>query len=158
MKRMRVAVVGAVVVAVSAVGVGAAMGGGDGSSKEAEVAALFDTWNSTLATGDPQQVADRYATNAVLLPTVAGHVHDTRAEIVEYFQEKFLAKKPSGRITESKVRVLSDDLATHSGLYRFTFANPGDGPASVDARFTYVYAKQDGQWRILEHHSSKVPA
>ncbi|MCL1536223.1 SgcJ/EcaC family oxidoreductase, partial [Xanthomonas nasturtii] len=41
----------------------------DGEARE--VAALFDTWNAALATGNPDKVADLYAPDGVLLPTVS---------------------------------------------------------------------------------------
>lgn len=39
---------------------------------EGEVRALFKLWNDALATGDPAIVANRYAKDAILLPTVSG--------------------------------------------------------------------------------------
>ncbi|KAL7523421.1 hypothetical protein ACHAXR_000169, partial [Thalassiosira sp. AJA248-18] len=41
------------------------------SITEKEVRALFDLWNSALATGDSRIVADRYIKNPMLLPTVS---------------------------------------------------------------------------------------
>jgi len=38
-------------------------------------------------------------------------------------------------------------------VYTFTF---GDGSA-VTARFSYLYRQIDGDWKILEHHSSAMP-
>lgn len=37
---------------------------------ESDVAALFDRWNASLATLDPDKVAENYGSNAVLLPTL----------------------------------------------------------------------------------------
>jgi len=38
------------------------------------IAGLFDDWNEALATKDPEQVANMYAHDAVLLPTVSNEV------------------------------------------------------------------------------------
>ena len=38
------------------------------------IAALFDEWNAALATKDPETVANLYAHDAVLLPTVSNEV------------------------------------------------------------------------------------
>ncbi|MFD4676688.1 SgcJ/EcaC family oxidoreductase [Lentzea sp. NPDC058450] len=120
-----------------------------------QVKALFADWNASLATGDPQKVADRYAPNAVLLPTVSNQVRSTRAEIVDYF-EHFLLNKPSGTILDSHVAVLDADDAIDAGTYRFALTK--DGKAStVDARYTFVYEKIDGKWLIVNHHSSAMP-
>lgn len=119
---------------------------------KARIAAQFDDWNTALATMDPETVADRYARNAVLLPTLSNQVRDTRAEIVDYFTH-FLAKHPTGQIVESHVDVLSQNSAVDAGIYRFTFADH----STVDARYTFVYERIDGRWLIVNHHSSLLP-
>ena len=119
---------------------------------EEHVIALFGDWNDALATGDPDVVKNMYADDAVLLPTVSNQVRHNHAEIRDYFVA-FLAKKPQGVITESNARVLSETLATNSGVYVFTF---GDG-STVPARFNYTYELRNGDWKIIQHHSSAMP-
>ncbi|MEV6237071.1 SgcJ/EcaC family oxidoreductase [Lentzea sp. NPDC051838] len=120
-----------------------------------QIKALFADWNNALATGDPQKVADRYAPNAVLLPTVSNQVRSTRAEIVDYF-EHFLQNKPSGTILDSHVAVLDPKDAIDAGTYRFALTKDGKA-TTVDARYTFVYEKIDGKWLIVNHHSSAMP-
>ena len=120
-----------------------------------QVAELFDTWNETLATGDPESVADLYAPNAVLLPTVSNEVRTDRAGIIDYFTG-FLPNRPSAVIEQSVVNVLDADNAIDTGVYRFTMNKP-EGPEIVDARYTFVYEKRDGEWLIVNHHSSEMP-
>ncbi|GHH53903.1 SgcJ/EcaC family oxidoreductase [Lentzea cavernae] len=120
-----------------------------------QIKALFADWNASLATGDAQKVADRYAPNAVLLPTVSNQVRSTRAEIVDYF-EHFLQGRPSGSILDSHVAVLDADDAIDAGTYRFALTKDGK-PSTVDARYTFVYEKIDGKWLIVNHHSSAMP-
>lgn len=120
-----------------------------------DVMALFDRWNDALATRDPAAVAAQYASDAVLLPTVAGHVHDTREEITAYFTE-FLRLAPRGTFLEHEVRVLGPDAAVLSGLYDFAVTRDGT-PDTVHARGTFVFERRDGAWAIVEHHSSKIP-
>lgn len=118
-----------------------------------EIESLFTDWNKALATGDPQKVADLYAPDGVLLPTLSNNVRSDRAEIVDYF-EHFLANKPSGEILERHVKVLGPNAAIDAGTYRFTLAANG---TKVDARYTYAYEKVDGKWLIVNHHSSAMP-
>jgi uncharacterized protein (TIGR02246 family) len=120
-----------------------------------QIQSLFADWNAALATGDAQKVADRYAPNAVLLPTVSNQVRSTRAEIVDYF-EHFLQNKPSGTILDSHIAVLNADDAIDAGTYRFALTKDGK-PTTVDARYTFVYEKIDGKWLIVNHHSSAMP-
>lgn len=64
--------------------------------KKADVHDLFKLWNDALATGDSQVVANRYASKAVLLPTVSNVPRNTPELIKEYF-DKFLLLLPRGR-------------------------------------------------------------
>jgi len=116
-----------------------------------EIIARFDEWNNALKTRDPKKVAALYAEDGILLPTVSNKVRHNPEEIEDYFVH-FLAKVPEGKIDESNVRIFGD-IAINSGIYTFTFA---DG-TSVQARFTFVYARVDARWLIVEHHSSRMP-
>ncbi|MEU3935104.1 SgcJ/EcaC family oxidoreductase [Streptomyces sp. NPDC029044] len=123
-----------------------------------QVLALFDQWNAALRTGDPEKVADLYAKDAVLLPTVSNQVRTDRAGIVDYF-EHFLQNKPQGTKIESVVNVLDRDTVIDTGVYEFALTDHDTGAQStVKARYTYAYEKQpNGKWLIVNHHSSKMP-
>ncbi|MEU9050451.1 SgcJ/EcaC family oxidoreductase [Streptomyces sp. NPDC048384] len=157
----RVAVVTATaVVAVGTVAAGAAVAGpgwGDGKPSKKQIAGLFDQWNRTLQTGDPEKVADLYASDAVLLPTVSNQVRADHAAIVDYF-EHFLANKPVGKKIETHINVLDNNSVIDAGTYQFTLTDPETGEKSVvKARYTYAYEKRGGEWLIVNHHSSKMP-
>ncbi|MFK4088282.1 SgcJ/EcaC family oxidoreductase [Kribbella sp. NPDC020789] len=122
-----------------------------------EIAGLFDKWNTALK-GDPQGVAALYAEDAVLLPTLSPVVRTNREQIKDYFTKDFLPKKPTGTITESHIRIVDKDTASHSGNYTFTITDKTGARTKVPARFTYVYEKIRGTWLITEHHSSVAPA
>lgn len=118
-----------------------------------EVRAQFTQWNRALATLDANKVADRYARDAVLLPTVSNQVRTNRAEIVDYF-EHFLRNRPQGTILESQVKFLNRNAAIDTGTYRFSL---NGGQSTVDARYTFVYERVGGKWLIVNHHSSAMP-
>ncbi|MGK4579399.1 SgcJ/EcaC family oxidoreductase [Kitasatospora sp. HPMI-4] len=122
---------------------------------QAQIAALFDKWNAALATGDPNRVANLYAPDAVLLPTVSD-IRIGRAGIVDYFRT-FLLSKPVGRIQQRVITVLGPTAAVDSGLYQFTLTDQNGTKSTVDARYTFVYELRGGSWLIVSHHSSKVP-
>lgn len=145
-----------------AAGVGVAQAdaedGKRGKAGEREIAALFDQWNSALRTGDPEKVADRYAPDAVLLPTASAKIRTNREEIADYFQH-FLEAKPKGEKIRSVINILDRDSAIDAGLYRFHLTDPKTGATrQVDARYTYEYEKRGGSWLIVNHHSSVLPA
>jgi len=122
---------------------------------EQEVLNLFVEWNSALQSGDAERVAALYAPDAVLLPTVSNRVRHNTPEIADYFAH-FLTRAPYGRLIEANIRMVCEGVAINSGVYLFTLSTP-EGENVVSARFTFVYAKRDGEWRIVEHHSSLMP-
>lgn len=146
-------------VALGTVGTVAATAGPEHAKKPSkqQIAGLFDRWNAALQTGDPDKVADLYAKDAVLLPTVSNQVRTNHAEIVDYF-EHFLKNKPVGKKVRTIVNVLDSNSAIDTGVYKFTLTDPKTGAKRVvEARYTYEYEKRHGQWKIVNHHSSAMP-
>jgi hypothetical protein len=58
---------------------------------------------------------------------------------------------------EEYVIVIANERYAHCGVYRFALMKEGTRE-DVDARFTMLWSKIDGVWKILHHHSSIVPA
>lgn len=124
--------------------------------EKAVIAAQFDVWNQALQTRNPQNVAALYCEpGGVLIPTLSNKIRSNRAEIADYF-EHFLQLKPSGKIDQSFIRVLGPGNAINAGIYTFSLTKDGK-PDTVQARFTFVYAKEHGRWCIMEQHSSAMP-
>ncbi len=121
-----------------------------------EIAGLFDQWNKALKTGNPDTVVNLYAANAVLQPTVSNQVRSSPEEIKNYF-EKFLTLKPQGLINYRQIRELGSNVAMDSGVYTFTLTEADGKKRDVQARYTFVYEKVGGEWKILNHHSSAMP-
>ncbi|KGU83155.1 SgcJ/EcaC family oxidoreductase [Pseudomonas mediterranea] len=121
-----------------------------------EIAALFDQWNKTLQTGSATAMTSLYAPDAILQPTLSNKVRTTPAQIQDYF-EHFLAGKPVGQINYREIRHLGPDAAMDSGVYTFTLTNADGSKKDVQARYTYLYERLNGQWKIINHHSSAMP-
>ncbi|MEM7777567.1 MAG: SgcJ/EcaC family oxidoreductase [Pseudomonadota bacterium] len=128
-----------------------------GISTHKTAKALLLRWFAALETGNSENVVALYAINAVLLPTMASGVLRGHDCLTDYFSW-FLKRKPKGRLFE---QYAFDNGATllHAGLYEFQLADPETGDVTtVQARFSFVYTKtEDGDWRILHHHSSVFP-
>ncbi|MCB2255073.1 SgcJ/EcaC family oxidoreductase [Pseudomonas chlororaphis] len=126
------------------------------SQGDREIAGLFDRWNAALQSGSAKNVTSLYAADAILQPTVSNQVRTTPAQIQDYF-EHFLAGKPVGQINYREIRHLGADAAMDSGVYTFTLHDAGGATRQVQARYTFLYERVDGQWKILNHHSSAMP-
>ena len=122
------------------------------ATTEQEIASLFDRWNQSLQSGDPQKVVANYAERSILLPTVSNKVRLTPAEKVDYFHH-FLENQPSGEIDMRQIQ-LGCDMAVDTGLYTFYFAKTG---GKMRARYSFTYRWDGKQWLIISHHSSAMP-
>lgn len=116
-----------------------------------QVERLFDRWNASLSTLDPEKVAENYASDAVLLPTLSNTPRLTHEERKDYFTE-FLKKHPRGEIDSRTIKI-GCNKAVDTGTYSFTL----DGGIKVPARYTFTYEYNDGKWLISTHHSSAMP-
>lgn len=122
---------------------------------------MFGLWNDALATLDSDKVAQRYASNALLLPTVSDTPRNDYESIKDYF-DHFLKSRPQGEILESYVQIGDcGTWAQDNGIYEFTMGATG---GVVKGRYTFVYTKSgdgdddDGdEWKIAHHHSSQMP-
>ncbi|UWE14502.1 SgcJ/EcaC family oxidoreductase [Herbaspirillum huttiense] len=117
-----------------------------------EIAALFDRWNASLQTHDPEAVAENYAPRALLLPTVSNKPRFTNEERIDYF-EHFLHNKPVGKIDQRWLWI-GCNTAIDAGLYSFTFGTTGQ---VVHARYSFTYEWNGREWLITSHHSSGMP-
>jgi uncharacterized protein (TIGR02246 family) len=120
----------------------------------AGVEQLFDLWAEAVTSGDVERVVALYAPDAVLLPTLSNTLRRNPSEIAEYFAE-FLLGRPQPSILQGIVRDMGE-VAVFSGVYRFAMTALPDRP-EIDARFTFVYQRQNAGWTIVAHHSSVMP-
>lgn len=121
------------------------------ATSEKQIAGLFDRWNASLQTGNPQKVLANYAKKSVLLPTLSNTPRLTPEQKADYF-EHFLARKPVGSIDSRSIEI-DCNTAIDAGLYTFKF---GDG-SMAKARYTFTYKWDGKQWLITSHHSSLMP-
>ena len=122
------------------------------ATTEQEIGSLFDRWNQSLQTGDPNKVVANYAERSILLATVSNKPRLTPAEKEDYFHH-FLEDRPSGKIDLRFVEI-GCNTAMDAGLYTFTFARTG---AVVSGRYSYTYRWNGSTWLITSHHSSVMP-
>jgi len=125
-------------------------------------ASNFTAWNQALLSRDPHQVASLYTSEASFLPTLNPEFKSGQDGAEQYF-EHFLKKNPVGQIVEEAIQetAVGKDGAPvgflHSGLYNFEVGEQ-DARQEVEARFTFLWQKDDdGKWKIRHHHSSLKP-
>jgi uncharacterized protein (TIGR02246 family) len=118
--------------------------------------ANFKSWNDALKAKDYKQVAALYSSKDLsFLPTVSPKFIRDGASAEQYFID-FLKKLPDGTITQDNVQSFGQDSYLHTGMYTF-MTGPESNRQAVEARFSYMWRKIDGAWKIVHHHSSALP-
>ncbi|MET0630061.1 MAG: DUF4440 domain-containing protein [Xanthobacteraceae bacterium] len=49
------------------------------------------------------------------------------------------------------------NTAVNTGYYTFSYTKDGE-TKSIPARYSFTYVKDGNDWKIVDHHSSAVPA
>ena len=79
------------------------------------------------------------------------------AALKAYFVAAFQAlPKATVKFGDQLIRVYGD-TAVNTGYYTFSFTKDGE-TKSIPARYSFTYVKDGNDWKIVDHHSSAVPA
>ena len=124
-----------------------------------DVAAAMDMWRDYLAKGtteDPGEILSLYAEDGVLWGTISSKRRDDPAAIRDYFVNAYKAL-PNLAVTfeDPYIRVYGD-TAVNTGYYTFSYEKDG-AMQSLPARYSFTLVKRDGDWQIVDHHSSAMP-
>jgi uncharacterized protein (TIGR02246 family) len=124
-----------------------------------DVAAAMSTWGDYLAKGtteEPGEILTLYAEDAVLWGTISTTRRDDPAAIRDYFVNAYKAL-PNLTVTfeDPYIRVYGD-TAVNTGYYTFSYDKDG-AMQTLPARYSFTLVKRDGDWQIVDHHSSAMP-
>ena len=121
-----------------------------------DVAAAAAKWAEVFVLDDPDPILSLYDTEGVLWGTISPTRRDTPDALRDYFVKAFKAL-PGHKVTfgDQLIRVYGN-TAINTGYYTFSFVKDGN-PTSLPARYSFVYVKRNGNWKIVDHHSSKSP-
>ena len=121
-----------------------------------DVAAATAKWAEVFVLDDPDPILSLYDTEGVLWGTISPTRRDTPDALRDYFVKAFKAL-PGHKVTfgDQLIRVYGN-TAINTGYYTFSFVKDGN-PTSLPARYSFVYVKRNGNWKIVDHHSSKSP-
>jgi len=125
-------------------------------SKE-DVGAATAKWGQTLGENEPDKIVLLYATDGVLWGTLSPTVRSDRAALRDYFVTAFKVL-PGLKVTfgDRLIRVYGD-TAVNTGYYTFSYVKDGEA-RTLPARYSFTFVKEGGNWMIVDHHSSAMPA
>ena len=114
------------------------------------VSELLQKWVGAIKSGDPKQVTNLYHDDGILLGTFSNKQRVGHDLILEYFEN--LMKSPVDVEIVSEHPHDFESAAVNSGLYNFV-----TNGKTINARFSFVYNKDNDEWKIVSHHSSVMP-
>lgn len=124
------------------------------NNQESRVRELLDEWLARIGKKDPDGAAALYHPSAQFWGTLAAHVRDEPVEVLDYFQRFLDRHAIEARLGNLRLRSFGP-LVLAAGHYLFTWQDtPDSDEIKARTRFTFVFAEIDGDWRIVQHHSS----
>jgi uncharacterized protein (TIGR02246 family) len=130
---------------------------GASAGPKEDVAAAAAKWQMVFAENNPDTISALYAKDGVLWGTLSPTVRSDPGTIRAYFVSAFQAL-PQAKVTfgDQLIRVYNG-TAVNTGYYTFSYTKDGE-TKSIPARYSFTYAKEGGNWLIVDHHSSAMPA
>lgn len=125
-------------------------------SIEKEIREAGQCWMAAVQSGVAEDVVAFYADDAVLLGALANDLKQHPDHIRTYFEMFCEMDGIQGKFHQQCIRAY-DNMAINSGKCTFSHRDRSGNVIEIPARFTFVYQYHDGEWRIVEHHSSKLP-
>jgi uncharacterized protein (TIGR02246 family) len=127
-----------------------------GQTANQEIAAAAAKWAAIFVDDNPDSILSLYEEGAVLWGTLSPKLLVGKPALRGYFERAFKAL-PGHKVAfgEQVIRVYGD-TAVNSGYYTFSFVKDGQAH-TLPARYSFVYRKRDGNWMIVDHHSSAMP-
>lgn len=126
-------------------------------ASKSRVEAATQSWIAAANSCTVDRILALYDREAVLWPTTSRNIANSSQSIRQYFEGVCSSPTPPKvAVTEQTVRVYGD-MAINSGTYTITVVRDGK-PTPIPARFSFTYRNSGGQWLILDHHSSLMPA
>jgi hypothetical protein len=125
--------------------------------QEEEVAAATPRWGSVFAENNPDTITALYAKDAVLWGTLSPTVRADPGAVKAYFVGAFGAlPQATVKFGDHLIRVYGN-TAVNTGYYTFSYIKDGEAK-SIPARYSLTYVKDGNDWKIVDHHSSAMPA
>ena len=122
-----------------------------------DVAAAGQKWGTVFADNNPETMTALYAKDGVLWGTLSPTVRSDPGAVKAYFVAAFQAlPKATVKFGDQLIRVYGD-TAVNTGYYTFSFTKDGE-TKSIPARYSFTYVKDGNDWKIVDHHSSAMPA
>lgn len=128
------------------------------NQRQEEILSLLNTWLTGVKDGVADKVAACYSKNAALWGSITHRLRCDEEGIRNYFTEFLSADKHELEVKFREIEINEiAGLPVVSGSYLFMWKDDDGQKMALPARYTFVMAKRNGQWKIEDHHSTLLP-
>lgn len=112
-------------------------------------------WLVAFSESTSDNICALYDKHASLWGTTSPIKRNSSTLIKNYFDQIFKYQDRYVELNDSDISFFGE-IAIINGLYTFNWLKE-NVKVTILARFSFVYIKKDGDWFIVEHHSSAIP-
>lgn len=118
---------------------------------------VANRWNAAAATWNPDALAALYAPEAVFFGGRPGHAVGYQAILGYFVSYAETLRSAHMKLVDPCVIELGPDTLLMQGHADFRFVLADGSATSSTLRATWILARRQGAWQILQHHVSPTP-
>ena len=139
----------------------------EGLKKENEVKKIINEsilkWYSTLCSSNTEELVSLYSSKITFLPTSSKIVIKDIKGVKDYFigmNEKYKAFKANKcTLLSTEIRLIDNNTVVVTGIDEFdgVIDNENKDSFNIKGRQSFIFTKENNEWKIIHHHKSRLP-
>ena len=139
----------------------------EGLTKENEVKNIIKKsilkWYSTLCSSNTEELVSLYSSKITFLPTSSKIVIKDVKGVKDYFigiNEKYKAFKANKcKLLSPEIRLIDNNTVVVTGIdeYDGIIDNENKDSFNIKGRQSFIFTKENNEWKIIHHHRSRLP-
>lgn len=122
-----------------------------------DAAGILTTWVNEFNAGNVDAIAGLYSPDATLFGTVSPSLTTRPEDVRAYFVAVAKSRMQVKLVDAPTATNVANAAVVLSGLYEFSGPRPDGQSFVMPARYSFVVADINGQWKIVHQHSSPQP-
>jgi uncharacterized protein (TIGR02246 family) len=122
-----------------------------------DVAGVLTIWANEFNAGNVDAIAGLYSPDATLFGTVSPSLTTCPEDVRAYFAAVAKSRMQVKLVDAPTATNVANAAVVLSGLYEFSGPRPDGQSFVMPARYSFVVADINGQWKIVHQHSSPQP-
>ena len=139
----------------------------EGLKRENEVKNIINEsilkWYSTLCSSNTEELVSLYSSKITFLPTSSKIVIKDVKGVKDYFigiNEKYKAFKANKcTLLSPEIRLIDNNTVVVTGIDEFdgVIDNENKDSFNIKGRQSFIFTKENNEWKIIHHHRSRLP-